>query len=317
MRFLRQTSRSVQGVLCLLFALVCLTASDAIIKWLSSHYPLHEITFIRALVGLILVLVFAHCFGGLSQLRTQRIGLHLLRGSLLVLANVFFFLGLSVMSMATTVTLFYCAPFFICLIAKVILGEPVGFQRWLAIGVGMVGVVIIAQPGNDDFSWSVFLPVLAALTYSLMVMLTRKMAMSDSAGSMSFFIQVSFISLSLLSGLFVGHGQFNVFDEAALEFLLRAWYWPEFAHLKLFIICGVAAAAGAHLLSQSYRLAQASVVAPFEYASLPFAIAVGFLVWGDLPGLRDYLGSALIVFSGLAVLYIDVRIRRKMRTPTT
>ncbi len=292
-------------------ALMFLTVSDATIKWLSSSYALHEITLIRAIFALVLVVLFAKFFGGLSQLRSQRLGLQLLRGFMLVLANIFFFLGLSVMPLATTVALFYCGPFFICLLAKVVLGEPVGVFRWLAITSGMFGVIVIAQPGSSEFNWSVLLPVAAALTYSLMVMMTRKLAISDSAESMSFYIHVSFIWFSVLSGFVIGNGQFNIFDHQTLNFLLRAWYWPSAADFQLLLLCGVASAGGAYMLSQSYRMAQASFVAPFEYVSLPFAIAVGFIVWGDLPTLRDYLGSTLIVSSGLAMVFLETHMRRR------
>ncbi len=312
MRTIKNLSSSVQGIVCLLLALVCLTVSDAIIKWLSSTYPLHQITLARGTVALALVLTFAHLYGGLSQLRTQRLKLHLLRGMLLVLANIFFFLGLSVMPMATTVTLFYCGPFFICLLARIVLGEPVGAIRWLAISIGMSGVIVIADPGSGDFSWSVGLPILAALTYSLMVMLTRKLAVSDSASSMSFYIQVCFVCSSVIIGLSIGHGHFNVFDQPTLDFLLRAWLWLDPGAVQLLFGCGLASAAGAYLLSQSYRVAHASVVAPFEYCSLPMAIAVGLIVWGDIPIWRDCFGSLLIVGSGLSMVYFESHKRRKL-----
>ncbi|MDE0308485.1 MAG: DMT family transporter [Acidiferrobacterales bacterium] len=312
MQFLARTSQNFQGILCLFIALVFLTISDAIIKWLSPYYPLHELTLIKAAIALVLILVFAHFFGGLSQLKTKRPWLHILRGFMLVLSDAFYFLGLAAMPMATAVALFFCAPLFVCLIAKMFLGETVGLQRWLAIVVGMVGVLVIAQPGGVDFNWSVIFPVLSAVTYALMIMMTRKLAISDSAGSMSVYILISFIMLSTISGFLIGDGRFNVFSQASLDFLLRAWLWPSLSVYQLLIICGVVSAVGVYLLSQSYRIAEASVVVPFEYASLPLAILAGLLVWGDVPGLRDYIGSALIIGSGLVVVLLEIRMSRKI-----
>ncbi len=301
--------------MCLVVALVFLTISDSIIKWLSPVYPLYEIMFARAVVALTLVLAFTHFAGGLSQLKTRRPGLHFIRGFLLVMANAFFFMGLSTMPLATVVTLFYCAPLFICLVAKPILGESVGLLRWLAIFVGMIGVLVMANPTSTEFTWSIFLPVLAALTYSLVVMMTRKLGMSDSAGTLTFYIQICFLLFSAFSGLLFGHGEFNVFNQTTLDFLLRAWQWPTAPDVQLIIVCGAASAAGAYLLSQSYRIAEASLVAPFEYTSLPFAIVVGYVVWGDLPGLRDYLGSGMIIFGGLVVIFFESRFRQTTLKP--
>lgn len=312
MRFLGIVSRNVQGILYLLVALVFLTISDAIIKWLSPYYPLHELTLIKAAIALVLILVFAHFFGGLSQLKTKRPWLHLLRGFMLVLSDAFYFLGLAAMPMATTITLFFCAPFFVCLMAKIFLRETVGLQRWLAIFVGIAGVFVIALPSGVEFNWNVVFPVLSAVTYALMVIMTRKLAISDSAGTMSVYILISFILLSIVSGILIGDGQFNVFNQIALEFLLRAWQWPSLSVYQLLIICGVVSAVGVYLLSQSYRIGEASVVVPFEYASLPLAIFAGFVVWGDLPGLRDYFGSALIIGSGLVVILYEIRKSRKI-----
>lgn len=302
--------QNTQGIVCLAGALIFLTFSDSIIKWLSPTYALHQITLYRAVVALLVVLVIVKLEGGLQLLHTRRPGMHLFRGMLLVLANMFFFLGLSVMPLAEVVALFFTAPLFICLLARPVLGERVGMSRWLAIGVGMAGVVIMVEPGASGFTWAAILPVLAALTYAAMVMVTRRLGMNDTAGTLAFYIQVAFIIVSSISGLLLGGGQFDRFEQTTLDFVFRAWLWPTAFDFYLLVICGVVVAGGAYLLSQAYRLAQASVVAPFEYTSLPLAVLVGYLVWGDLPGLRDAIGSALIVGSGLLVVLFESRVRQ-------
>lgn len=306
-------NRNIQGILCLLGALVVLTVSDTIIKWLSPVYPLYELTLVKGVIALVILLMVVQFSGGLVQLRVQRPWLHFSRGMMLVLSDAFYFMGLSAMPMATAITLFFCAPLFVCLIAKLFLGETVGFVRWMAIAVGMAGIVVIVQPGSVTFDWNVVFPVLSALTYALMVIMTRKLAFSASAGSMSVYVLIAFVIVSIVSGITIGHGQYNVFDQPALQFLLRGWSWPSFADYQLLIICGVATAVGIFLLSQSYRIAHAAVVVPFEYASLPLVIVAGYLVWGDLPSLRDYIGSALIIASGLVVVYFEIRMSRKIQ----
>lgn len=302
-------SHNTQGILCLIGAVVFLTFSDSIIKWLSPYYPLHEITLFRAVFAILVVFVFVYLEGGLATLKTRRPLLHLFRGMLLVFANMFFFLGLSVMPLAEVVALFFTAPLFICLLARPVLGERVGPVRWIAILIGLVGVIVMVRPGAGGFTWTSVLPVFAALTYAAMQMVTRKLGMRDSAGALTFYIQVAFILISILSGLLIGDGRFNNFDQPTLAFLFRAWHWPSTFDLGLLALCGLVVAFGAYLLSQSYRLAQASVVAPFEYTSLPFAVIVGFMVWGDLPGSKEITGSLLIIGSGLLVVFFENRSR--------
>jgi len=304
-------SQNSKGILCLMGALVFLTFSDSIIKWLSPRYALHQITLYRAGFAMLVVFFIVQLEGGLQTLKTRRPLLHLFRGLLLVLANMFFFLGLSVMPLAEVVALFFTAPLFICLLARPVLGERVGIGRWIAIVVGLIGVIVMLRPDGESFSWFSILPVLAALTYAAMQMVTRKLGMRDSAGALTFYIQIAFILVSVLSGLIMGDGRFNTFNQPALEFLFRAWHWPDINDLGLLIMCGVIVAFGSYLMSQSYRIAQASVVAPFEYTSLPFALLVGFVVWGDLPGANDIAGSILIVGSGLLVVWFELHNGRK------
>ena len=304
---------NTQGILCLIGALGALTVSDAIIKWLSPDMALHQITLLRSCFALIVVMLIVYLEGGLVTLKTRRPLMHLARGSLLVLANMFFFIGLAAMPLAETVVLFYTAPLFICVLSQPVLGERVGLRRWIVIGIGMIGAIIMLRPGSELFRPVSLLPIAAALCYAVMTMMTRKLGMRESAGSLTFYIQVCFILISSLLGLAIGDGRFDVYDNTSLSFLLREWYWPSSAQWQLLLLCGLIVACGGYLISQAYRLGEAPAVAPFEYASLPFALLVGYLFWGDWPDGRAFLGAGLIIGSGLLVAYIENR--RPERTP--
>ena len=310
MRIINSLSVNSQGILCLVAALVCLTLSDSIIKWLSPALPLHEITLLRSLFALILVLVIVRFEGGLATLRTRRPGLHFLRGSLLVLANMFFFIGLAAMPLAETVTLFYTAPLFICMLSQPLLGERVGPRRWLAIALGLVGVLVLLRPGSELFRPVSVLPILAALCYALMTMMTRKLGMQEKAGALTFYIQLAFIAISAAVGIGIGDGSLDRYDNVSLQFLLRAWRWPDAREWQLLFACGAIVSIGGYLISQAYRLGEASAVAPFEYASLPFALLVGFYLWGDWPDGLAFAGCSLIVGGGLLLIYLENRSAR-------
>ena len=312
MTYLKSLNRNTQGILCLVAALAFLTVSDSIIKWLSGGLPLHEIMLFRGLFAMILVFVFIHLEGGLNTLKTRRPLLHFVRGSMLVLANMFFFLGLAVMPLAETVSLFYTAPLFICILSQPILGERVGLLRWLVIVAGLIGVIIMLRPGSEVFRSVSLLPVLAALSYAVMTMMTRKLGMHNKASALTFYIQLSFIVISSVVGLAIGDGRFDTYDSEATGFLLRAWSWPNLVQLQLLLFCGVMVSFGGYLISQAYRLGEAAAVAPFEYASLPFALMIGFYLWGDWPDWISFIGSGLIIFSGLLVFYLENRAHKKL-----
>ncbi|MBT8433626.1 MAG: DMT family transporter [Gammaproteobacteria bacterium] len=312
MTYLTTLNRNTQGILCLVAALAFLTISDSIIKWLSTGLPLHEIMLFRGIFAMFLVFVFVYLEGGLITLKTRRPVLHFIRGSMLVLANMFFFLGLAVMPLAETVSLFYTAPLFICILSQPVLGEKVGLLRWLVIIAGLIGVIIMLRPGSEVFRSISLLPVLAALSYAVMTMMTRKLGMREKASALTFYIQLAFILISSIVGLAIGDGRFDIYANETTGFLLRAWRWPDLAQLQLLLLCGVMVAFGGYLISQAYRLGEAAAVAPFEYASLPFALLVGFYLWGDWPDWISFIGSGLIIFSGLLVLYLENLAHKKL-----
>jgi drug/metabolite transporter (DMT)-like permease len=259
------------------------------------------------------VMLIVRLEGGLARLKTERPLLHLLRGSMLVLANMFFFVGLAAMPLAETVVLFYTAPLFICMLSQPLLGEKVGLRRWFVIVVGMLGAIVMLRPGSDLFRMVSLLPIMAALCYAAMTMMTRKLGIRESGGALTFYIQVAFLLISSAIGLVTGDGKFDNYDNPSLHFLLRAWYWPSFIQFQLLLICGLIVACGGYLMSQAYRLGEAPIVAPFEYASLPFALIVGYYLWGDWPDWPAFVGTGLIISSGLLVMYLENRDRKKAR----
>jgi drug/metabolite transporter (DMT)-like permease len=161
----------------------------------------------------------------------------------------------------------------------------------------------MVRPGGDAFQAVALLPVLAALCYACMQMLTRRLGVTDSTAALAFYVQSTFVVVSAAIGVTLGDGGFAGFAHPSLQFLLRAWAWPGLFDGALFVACGFLVGIGALLLSQAYRVSEANVVAPFEYVALPMAVMWGYLLWDDVPDGIAVLGMALIVGSGLFVLY--------------
>lgn len=291
--------------------MLCFTTQDALIKLLSGDYPLHELVFARAALASVLTLVMMHFEGGLMMLRTDRPFLHLSRGVLLVFANTTFFMAVAAMPLAEAVTVFFIAPLLIALLSTFILHEPIGPRRWAAIGVGLLGVLVMLRPGLDTFQPIALLPLIAASCYAGMQTITRRLGVTDRASVMAFYIQLTFIVISATIGLAVGDGRFEPDDSPSLEFLLRAWRWPTEGHVPLFLAIGILSAGGAYLMSQGYRVSKAASVAPFEYVALPVSMMWSIVLFNEWPDAVALLGIALVLGSGLYVVHREVVAARR------
>ncbi len=317
-------NRAGPAIAFVLAGILAISVNDMLIKRLSGGYPLHELVFVRSAIGIVFSLVLVQIEGGWHILKTDRPGLHLLRGALVVIANMTFFVALGAIPLADATALFFAAPLFITLLSIPILGEKVGLLRLGAVMVGFVGVVIMQRPwaGSETLGASrlvLLLPVLAALTYALNQLMTRKLGVSSKASALSVYIQSVFIVVSLGFFLVAGDGRFvSEGSSASMQFLLRAWVWPAPGDGWVFVGLGLNAAVIGYCLSAAYRMADAATVAPFEYMGLPLAVFWGFMIFGDLPAWEVWIGIALILGSGL---FVFLRERQKTRVrvsrPTT
>lgn len=307
------------GIAFVLVGVFCISINDTLIKRLSGGYPLHQIIFARSGIALLLSLLIVQYEGGWRILRTRNPWLHATRGLLIVVANMTFFIALAVLPLADVTALFFVAPLFITLLSIPLLGERVGPLRLGAVAVGFAGVVLMQRPWADAGTLEVdrivlLLPVVAALTYALNQLMTRKLGVSSKASAMAVYIQSTFILVSLGFFAVAGDGRFALgVDDPSLQFLLRAWVWPADGDGWVFAGLGLNAAIVGYCLSQAYRLTDAATVAPFEYVGLPLAVFWGFVAFGDLPVIEVWVGITLILGSGL---FVFLRERKKGRMPT-
>ena len=301
------------GIACVVAAVTIFVLQDALIKWLSGAYPLHEIVLVRAASAVCVTLFVMRLEGGIHLLRTRRLGLHLARAGLLVIANSAFFLALAAMTIAEATSIFFVAPLLITALSALMLRETVGPRRWAAVCVGLAGVIVMLRPGEGALRLVALLPIVAAAAYALMQILTRRLGSTERASTIAFYAQTGFIAVSVAIGLVAGHGRFAPEDDPSLAFLLRAWTVPSALDAALFLAIGVINGVGGYLMSQAYRISKPSVLAPFEYVALPMAVAWGVVFFGDWPDLVTYAGMALICGSGLYVLHREAVVGRRRR----
>lgn len=303
--------RNLTGALLVMAAMLFFSTNDVGIKWLSGDYALHQVVLIRSLIGTAFFLsVILPLSGGFAALRTGRLRLHLLRGLCVVFANMCYFLALAAIPIADAVAVMFISPLLLAMMSAVLLKEHVGPWRWGAILVGLIGVMIMVRPGGDGFRMASLLPLAAACGYASLHILTRHMRDTESATTMAFYIQVTFIATSGLIGLGLGHGQFASDAHPSVQFLLRGWSWPASSDWPVLALIGVGSVLGGWAISEGYRRSQAAFAAPFEYVAMPLAVIWGFLFFGDWPDPQTWVGIALIVGAGLFLLWRETRIGR-------
>ncbi|QIE45659.1 DMT family transporter [Pseudohalocynthiibacter aestuariivivens] len=304
------------GIGFILFGIVAISINDMLIKVLSGGYPLHQMVFTRSIIGIVFSLMLVQMEGGWRILKTNTPGLHLLRAMMLVVANLTFFSALASLPLAETTAIFFIAPLLITLLSIPFLGEKVGPLRIGAVVVGFAGVVIMVRPweGGDSrpVAWYVYLlPILAALTYAINQLLTRKLGVASKASAMTVYVQVNFIVVTLIFWAIAGDGRYAVgIENESLIFLLRAWEWPQGRDVWLLLGLGLNSAVIGYALAQAYRLADAGTIAPFEYIGLPLAIFWGWMIWGEWPTPMVMIGIILVLGSGL---FVFLRERQKGR----
>ena len=298
---------SARGVALLVAGIAVFSVQDLILKLLSGAYPLHQAMVLRSLTALPLLLLLVHREGGIGTLLTPGTRAMILRGVVMFLAYTSYYLALAALPMATTVALYFSAPLFITILSVVILKETVGPRRWVALFAGFAGVLIMVRPGGDLFDWASLLPVIAGLTYAISMISARRLGSTETAPALAFWGNAVFLLAAIVMSAVLGSGAWQSDAHPSLAFLLRGWVMPTAFDLMLMMACGVIAAIGLTLLTQAYRVAESSVVTPFEYTGLVWSVIYGWLFWRDWPVLTDWIGIAIITGAGLYILWRESR----------
>lgn len=287
-------SSNLRGIVAMLLAVGLFSLMDGGLKHLAGHYPPMQVAALRGLSGVPLVAAWVLATGAAAGLLKVRWSLHLLRAALSILMLSSFAFALKGMPMTSAYSIFFVAPLLITALSVPMLGETVGPRRWAAIGVGLVGVLVVLRPtGEGVFGWAGLAVVVAAAGYSLSAILVRVMHRTDSAQSMVFWMLVMTA---------VGAG------------LLALPNWAPLRAADAWVIAGVGVTGflGQVAITEAFRSGEASVVAPFEYSALAWGLGLDLLIWGVLPDGWTFAGAGIIVASGL---YLVHRERVRARTP--
>jgi drug/metabolite transporter (DMT)-like permease len=294
-------NRPLKAIGFLIAAIFAYSIHDVIIKWISGKYPVHEIVLIRSSFAIIPLLVIARLEGGFHLLRTTHFVLQIIRAFLMFASFMTYYLALAALPLAETVSLFFSAPLFITILSVTVLEEKVELGGWLAVLAGFLGVIMMLKPGSKMINPAAFLALFSAFLYSTGSILTRRLGQTESGVALAFYPIVTYILFSTIVGMALIHKTAAPQSHPSVAFLFRGWQVPDGGDLFLLILLGLIAALGFYFLSQAYRLAPPSTIAPFEYTAVPLSVVLGFIFWKDVPGPQSIIGIVLIVGSGLYI----------------
>ncbi len=277
-------TQNLKAALIMMLSMALFTTGDAIIKFLSDTLPLGQILFLRGLVVCILFVILLSWKKQPILPRASWNRWNILRSVFELLVACTYLAGLVLLPLATAVILVFSSPIMLTILAALVLKEKVGWRRWCAVLVGFIGVIFVAdlQQASLD-SWAIILPLTAAFITALRDIFVRNIP-------------------SVLSSTQIAFTTAWVVTLGGLATLPFGWKAVSIEHIGLLSIGGVLVMAAYLTYIVTTRIGELSFLAPFKYASIPLAMLIGYLVWGDVPTANSYIGTVIIISSTLFIL---------------
>ena len=306
-------NRPTVPLLMLLGGLFLFSIQDVLISDLTKRYPVHEIVFVRSLVNIWPLILLSFAFDQGKNMQITKFWQLFLRGGLLSLSYTAYYLALAGLDFAQATSLYFTAPLFITFLSWVTTRVPIGWRRLTGVIIGLVGVVIIVKPGVGDIPLlPALMAVASAFFYALSALMTNWLGRTESTTVQS----VTFVIMNLIIGalFWAIFGEGWAVDHApeGLEVLLKAWVWPTRTDVLIMVGIGLGSAIGFIMLTAAYRNLEPSFAAPFEYCLLGYNLLWGLLLFRQVPDALTLVGIAIIVSSGLFVLYREGERRQSL-----
>lgn len=287
---MNQMNKPLSGILYMIAGLGLLACMDAAMKWLTADYNVLQIVFARGFFGFIPVLTFAwFTQGGVRQLIRWK---HPKQLTVRAIISFFAFTSMvyafSLMPLAEAVSISFSIPLFIILLSYFFLKENMTFYRWLALIGGFIGMMIIVRPGVGVFQMGAIYAVIGSVFFATFRVVTRAMGDKENTLVMSFTAALAWCALGSI-------------------FLFGSYAIPTQFDFVIFMMVGILGGLAEILITHGSRIAPASLLAPFHYTLLVWAIFFGYLIWGDLPTGYTLFGASIVIISSIFLARKEAR----------
>jgi len=286
-------NKNLLAIILKVLSVIFFAIMTVFVKKLSDNFPIFQIVFFRCLFGLLPVTIMLIITN--SRLKTDKIKLHFFRAIIATLAMFSFFKSFSLLTLADVSSISFASIMITTILAIFLLQEKVGFRRWLAIIVGFIGVVIIFRPGTSIFSYYSLLPLLGAFGVSIAIIILKTLLLSDKPPACSFYLH-SLIGLIVLPTIFFG------------------WHMPNISQWYLIILMGFFGGVAQILATNAYKISEVTILTPFDYSSIIWAITFGIIFFSDYPDKYVILGSIVIVASTYYIIYREKIVGQNLNT---
>ena len=277
-------------------SVICFSIMDICVKWLD-YYPVGQVLFFRFFIGFIPIFFIIPKDKLFSFYKTSRPGLHAFRAICGALAIIALLYGLRELPLADVVSLTFGGPIFVTIASIFFLSEKVGIKRWSAVLLGFTGMLLIVQPAFIDLNYYYISPIIFCIFFACVAISVRSLSKTEGNYTIAFY----FTSLCTILGL----GSILFVD----------WIMPTKIDFLIFVVMALCGSIANLLLTQSYRLSEASLVTPIKYLSLVFAIVFGFLIWDETPKSLTLLGAALVILSSLIIFVRESQLKKQIISP--
>ena len=288
-------TKSQKAVLYMVGSVVCFSTMDLIVKYLDD-VPFGQVLFMRFFFGMIPIFFLIPRDKIFTFYKTKRPLLHAFRAISGTIAIIALFLGLRNLPLADVISLTFTGPLFVTIMSVIFLSEKVGIKRWSAVAIGFIGMLFIVRPAFEEMNFYYVFPVIFSLGFANVAISIRSLSKTEPNYLIAFYFSI----LSLLVGL---------------STIVNGWIWPTPYEAFLFALLGLAGGVANLLLTQGYRLADASLVTPIKYLSLVFAIVAGYFIFSEVPKVMTLFGAGLIVVSSFIIFRREETLKKQVVAP--
>jgi len=286
----RNLSPVSRGCLLMVIATLLFAGMHAAIRHATQHLPAIEVAFFRNLFGLIVIVPLLVRFGP-RLFHTEKFSLHLLRALINAVSMVAFFIGLSLTPLARVTAIAFTAPLFTALFSALFLGEVFRWRRWTAIIVGFIGALVILRPGIDTIDVGSLLVMFSSLLWAIAMIDIKVLARTESSATITAYVTVLMTPLTLVPALFY-------------------WQMPSPGLWGWLIFIGVIGTIGQFVVTEAIKLADMTVLMPFDFLKLVWAAFLGMLLFAEIPDALTWVGAAIVFASSFYIMWREAKLRR-------